>query len=430
MITRYTLERMGKIWSDENRFGKWLQVEILACEALAEQGKVPAEDLKNIKTKAKFDLARIDEIERTVHHDVIAFVTSVQEFIGESGRFVHMGLTSSDVVDTALAALMQEAADILIADMDQLIEAVAVKAKEYKMTPMVGRSHGVHAEPITLGLKFLLMKEEMQRAKERLQRARSVISFGKVSGAVGTYAHLGPEVEEFVCRGMGLQPAPISTQVLQRDRHAEYMSMLALVGDSLQRWAQEIRSLQRTEVREVEEPFRKGQKGSSAMPHKRNPVICERICGLARVLVGYASTAHQNVALWHERDISHSSAERVIVPDGTMVLDYMLHKMTEVIKDLHVYPENMQKNLDLTRGLVFSQRVLMKMLEKGLSRNDAYKVIQDNAMACWRGEGALLELLLKDQRVGKCVPEKELKECFEADYYLRFVDDIFKKCNL
>jgi len=430
MITRYTLERMGKIWSDENRFGKWLEVEILACEALAEQGKVPAEDLKNIKTKAKFDLARIDEIERTVHHDVIAFVTSVQEFIGESGRFVHMGLTSSDVVDTALAALMQEAADILIADMDQLIEAVAVKAKEYKMTPMVGRSHGVHAEPITLGLKFLLMKEEMQRAKERLQRARSVISFGKVSGAVGTYAHLGPEVEEFVCRGMGLQPAPISTQVLQRDRHAEYMSMLALVGDSLQRWAQEIRSLQRTEVREVEEPFRKGQKGSSAMPHKRNPVICERICGLARVLVGYASTAHQNVALWHERDISHSSAERVIVPDGTMVLDYMLHKMTEVIKDLHVYPENMQKNLDLTRGLVFSQRVLMKMLEKGLSRNDAYKVIQDNAMACWRGEGALLELLLKDQRVGKCVPEKELKECFEADYYLRFVDDIFKKCNL
>lgn len=427
MIKRYTLEKMGNVWSDENRFRHWLKVEILACEALAKQGKIPAADLKNIKEKSNFDIARIDEIEKTVNHDVIAFVTSVQEHIGPSGRFVHMGLTSSDIVDTALSSLMKEAAGLLIEDIDKLIAVITDKAKEYKNTPMIGRTHGIHAEPITLGLKFLLMREEFKRAKERVLRAKEIISYGKVSGAVGTYAHLDRQVEEYVCQGLGLMPASVSTQVIQRDHHAEYMSMLALVGDSLQRWAQEIRNLQKTEVREVEEPFRKGQRGSSAMPHKRNPVICERICGLARLLVGYAETAHQNVALWHERDISHSSAERVIVPDATILLDYMLHKMINVMKDLHVYPENMKNNMNKTKGLIFSQRILMKLLEKGLSRDAAYLIIQDNAMKCWGGQGAFKELLLGDSRVTDKVTVKELEECFTIDYYLRHVDGIFKR---
>lgn len=430
MIERYTLPKMGNIWSDKNRFRIWLRVEILACEALAKLGKIPQKDLEVIKEKADFNIPRINEIETRVQHDVIAFVTCVQEYVGPSGRYIHMGLTSSDVVDTALSAMMREAVDILVDDVDTLTSAIAEKAKQYKYTPMIGRTHGVHAEPISLGLKFALMLEEFRRAKERLLRAREIIGYGKLSGAVGTYAHLEPSVEEYVCKKLGLKPAPISTQIIQRDRHAEYLSMLALVGDSLERWATEIRALQRTEIRELEEPFTKGQKGSSAMPHKRNPVICERICGLARLLRGYSLTAQENVALWHERDISHSSSERVIIPDATIALDYIFNKMIEVVKDLQVYSENMRKNIELTGGIIFSQRVLLALVDKGLSRDEAYKIVQDNAMKAWKGEDKFLELLLKDNRVKKYLSEKELKECFDMKYYLRHVDTIFKRLGL
>lgn len=430
MIERYTLPKMGSLWSDENRFRTWLKIEILACEALSKMGKIPVQDLKVIKEKANFNISRINEIEKEVQHDVIAFVSNVQEFVGPSGRFIHMGLTSNDVVDTALSYLMKEAVGILVDDVEGLLEVLAEKARKYKHTPMIGRTHGVHAEPITLGLKFALFLEEFRRAEQRLVRAEEIIGYGKLSGAVGTYAHLEPDVEEYVCNALGLKPAPISTQVIQRDRHAEYLSMLALVGNSLERWATEIRALQRTEIRELEEPFRKGQKGSSAMPHKRNPVICERICGLARLLRGYAFTSQENVSLWHERDISHSSAERVIIPDATIALDYMLNKMIEIMKDLHVYPENMQRNLDLTDGIIFSQRVLLALIEKGIPRDEAYKIVQDNAMKVWQGEGKFIDLLLKDERVKKNLSEKELKECFDIKYYLKHVDTIFGRVGL
>lgn len=430
MIERYTLPKMGGIWTDENRFKKYLQVEILVCEALAKQGKIPADALKDIKKRAGFDVKRIKEIEDILHHDLAAFVSCVQEFVGPSGRYIHMGLTSSDIVDTALCLMMKEAASILLEDIDKLIEAITEKAKKYKYTPAVGRTHGVHAEPTTLGWKFALMLEEFRRARERLERAQGVINYGKLSGAVGTYAHLAPGIEEYVCKGLGLKPAHISTQIIQRDRHAEFMSMLAIAGSSLERWAQEIRALQRTEVLELEEPFRKGQRGSSAMPHKRNPVVCERICGLARLLRGYAVTAGQNVALWHERDISHSSTERVIIPDGTVVLDYMLVKMTEIIKDLHVYPENMQKNLELTGGLIFSQRVLLALIDKGTSRDQAYKIVQDNAMKTWAGSGKFMDLLLKDKRLTDRLSKKEIKECFDIKYYLKHVDTVFERLGV
>lgn len=428
MIERYTLPKMGNLWSIENKFRTWLKIEILACEALAKMGRIPAQDLKIIKEKANFDISRINEIESETQHDVIAFVTNVQESVGPSGRFIHMGLTSNDVVDTALCYLMKEAGEILIEDVERLLEVVTEKARRFKHTPMIGRTHGVHAEPITLGLKFALMFEEFKRAKDRLLRAKEIISYGKLSGAVGTYAHLEPDVEEYVCNALGLKFAPISSQVIQRDRHAEYLSMLALVGNSIERWATEIRALQRTEIRELEEPFKKGQKGSSAMPHKRNPVICERLCGLARLLRGYALTAHENVTLWHERDISHSSAERVIIPDATIVLDYMLNKMIEVIMGLYIYPQNMQKNLDLTSGIIFSQRVLLTLIDKGMSRDEAYKIVQDNAMKVWDGKGNFLDLLLKDDRVK--LSEKELRDCFDIKYYLRYVDMIFERVGL
>lgn len=430
MIERYTLPKMGSIWSDENRFYTWLKVEVLACEAWAKLGKIPSKDLSTIKQKANFDIKRINEIEAKTHHDLIAFVTSVQEFVGPSGRFIHIGLTSSDVVDTALSAMMKDAVDILIDDVKQLIKIIADKAKQYKNTPMMGRTHGIHAEPITLGLKFALMLEEFQRAKTRLERAKDIISFGKISGAVGTYAHIDPSVEKYVCEKLGLTPAPVSTQIVQRDRHAEYITMLSLVGSSLERWATEIRGLQKTEIRELEEPFRKGQKGSSAMPHKRNPVICERICGLARLLRGYSLTAQENVALWHERDISHSSAERVIIPDAAITLDYMLVKMIEVIKDINVYPENMQRNIDLTGGIIFSQRVLLALVDKGISRDEAYKIVQDNAMRVWNGEGKFLELLKKDDKIKKNLTDKELKACFDIKFFTKSVDAIFKRIGL
>ena len=430
MIERYTLPKMRNIWTDKNRFNKWLHVEILACEALAEKGKIPLSALKDIKQRAVFNIKRINDIERVLHHDTAAFVSCVQESVGPNGRYIHRGLTSSDVVDTALSLMMKEATGILLGDIDKLLKEISKKAKKYKYTPMIGRTHGVHAEPTTLGCKFALMLEEFRRAKERLQRAREIISYGKLSGAVGTYAHLNPTIEEYVCKHLGLKPEPISTQVIQRDRHAEFISILALVGSSLERWAQEIRSLQRTEVRELEEPFRKGQRGSSAMPHKRNPVICERICGLARLLRGYAVTAAQNVALWHERDISHSSTERVIVPDATITLDYILNKMTEVIKDLNVYPENMKKNLELTNGLIFSQRVLLILIDKGITRDKAYKIVQDNAMKTWAGKGKFKELLLKDKRVTDNLKKKEIAGCFEIKYFFKHVNTIFNRLGL
>ncbi len=430
MIERYTLRKMGGIWSDENRFKTWLNVEVLACEAWEKLGKIPSKELSIIKSKANFDIKRINEIEAQTHHDLIAFVTTVQEFVGPSGRFIHVGLTSSDVVDTALSVMMKDAADILIEDVRELIKVVASQAKKYKNIPMMGRTHGIHAEPITLGLKFALMLEEFRRAEKRLLRAKEIISFGKISGAVGTFAHIDPFVEEYVCKKLGLIPAPISTQIIQRDRHAEYLSMIALVADSLERWATEIRGLQKTELREVEEPFRKGQKGSSAMPHKRNPVICERICGMARMIRGYSLTAHENVALWHERDISHSSAERVILPDATIALDYMLVKMIEVVKDLNVYPENMQRNIDLTGGIIFSQRVLLSLVNKGISRDEAYKIVQDNAMRVWNREGTFLDLLSNDNRVKKYLTDKELKDCFDIKFFLKKVDAIFKRVGL
>ena len=430
MIKRYTLPKMAKHWSQENKFNTWLRVELLACEAMAKLGKVPQKDLEAIKKKAKFSIKRIDEIEAVVHHDVIAFVTSVQENIGSSGRFVHMGLTSNDVVDTSLSLLMKEAIDVLLDDVSKLIKIIAKQAKKYKKMPMIGRTHGIHAEPVTLGWKFALMYEEFKRAEKRLKWAKEIISVGKLSGAVGTYAHLTPKVEKYVCDALGLKVAKDSTQVIPRDIHAEYLSMLALVGDSLERWATEIRALQKTETRELEEPFRKGQRGSSAMPHKRNPVVCERICGLARVIRGYQDTAHQNVALWHERDISHSSAERVIMPDATTVLDYILVKMAGVVKDIHVYPDKMKKDINLTKGLIFSQRVLLELIDKKLSRDEAYKIVQDSAMRVWKGDGTFLELLSKDKKVKKHLTEKELKNCFDVKYFLKNIDLIFKRVGL
>ena len=352
MISRYTRPEMGAIWKDENRFAIWLRIEVLACEAMNRLGEVPAADLKNIRARAKFNVREIDRIEAKTNHDVIAFLTNVAKYVGPSSRFIHKGLTSSDVLDTALAVQMVQAADILIAGVKAVRRAAAAKAKKYKYTPMIGRTHGVHAEPITFGLKMALMYDEFGRALNRLQAAREIVRVGQLSGAVGTHAHLDPFVEKYVCRKLGLKPATISTQILQRDRHAEYLAALALVGASVERWAQEFRHLQRTEVHEVEEFFGKGQKGSSAMPHKKNPIIGERLCGMARLLRGYAVAGLENVALWHERDISHSSAERVILPDATIALDYMLAKLDGLVSKLRVYPKQMQKNLDLTHGLI------------------------------------------------------------------------------
>jgi len=430
MIERYTLPKMGRIWTDENRFKNWLNVEILACEAMAKEGKVPLDALKDIKGKARFDIKRINELESILHHDLASFVSCVQESIGPNGRYIHMGLTSNDVVDTALCLMMKKSADILIEDIGDLITVVTEKAKKYKYTPMIARTHGVHAEPITLGWKFALMLEETKRSRERLQRARNIISYGKISGVVGTYAHNLPAVEEYVCKKLGLTPAPITTQIIQRDRHAEFMYIIALVGSSLERWAQEIRALQRTEIRELEEPFREGQRGSSAMPHKRNPVVSERICGLARLLRGYAVTASQNVALWHERDISHSSAERVIIPDAVIVLDYMFAKMTDIIKGMYIYPDRMKENIGLTNGLIFSQRVLLTLIEGGLSRDEAYKIVKDDAMKVWAGKGRFVDILTNDKRVISRLSAKQIGGCFDINYYLRNVNMVFNRLGI
>ena len=430
MISRYTRPEMGAIWKDENRFAIWLRIEVLACEAMNRLGEVPAADLKNIRARAKFNVREIDRIEAKTNHDVIAFLTNVAKYVGPSSRFIHKGLTSSDVLDTALAVQMVQAADILIAGVKAVRRAAAAKAKKYKYTPMIGRTHGVHAEPITFGLKMALMYDEFGRALNRLEAAREIVRVGQLSGAVGTHAHLDPFVEKYVCRKLGLKPATISTQILQRDRHAEYLAALALVGASVERWAQEFRHLQRTEVHEVEEFFGKGQKGSSAMPHKKNPIIGERLCGMARLLRGYAVTGLENVALWHERDISHSSAERVILPDATIALDYMLAKLDGLVSKLRVYPKQMQKNLDLTHGLIHSQQVLLALTEKGITREDAYKVVQESAMKCWETGTDLKTLVLADPRVMKKLKKTDLDAAFDLGRHFRDVDRTFRLLRL
>ncbi len=425
MIERYTRPEMGRIWSVENRYQKWLAVELAVCEVLGEDGAIPPEDLKEIREKARFDIHRIDEIEKETHHDVIAFLTSVAENVGPASRHIHEGLTSSDVLDTALALLLREASDLLIEDMERLLEVLKRQAYTWKDAVMMGRSHGIHAEPITFGLKFALWHAEMERNLDRLRRARETVRTGMISGAVGTYANIHPSVERRVCERLGLVPEPISNQVIQRDRHAEYFTTLALIGCSIEKIAVEIRHLQRTEVREAEEYFAAGQKGSSAMPHKRNPIASENLSGLARVLRGNALAAMENVPLWHERDISHSSVERIIAPDSTILLDYMLKRLTGVLDKLTVYPENMLRNLQLTGSLYFSQQVMLALTRKGLTREDAYRLVQRNAMNVWETGGQLNDVLKQDSQVMQYLSEQEVDAIFDLQYHLKHVDHIF-----
>ncbi|RJP61276.1 MAG: adenylosuccinate lyase [Ignavibacteriales bacterium] len=428
MIDRYTLPGMGKIWQDQFKLDTWLKIEILACEARADMGEIPAKDVEVIKQKASFDVKRVLEIEETTKHDVIAFLTNVAEYVGPEARHIHYGMTSSDILDTTLSYQMKEAGKLLLARLQSLMEALKKRALEHKYTVCIGRTHGIHAEPTTMGLKFANWFEETKRNITRLESAIATIGVGQISGAVGTFDHLSPKVEEYVCEKMGLKPAPVSTQIIQRDRHAEYMSALAVIGTTLEKIAVEIRHLQKTEVLEAEEYFSKGQKGSSAMPHKRNPITCERIAGLARLLRGNATAALENVALWHERDISHSSVERVIIPDSCIILDYMLDLSTRLIENLLVYPENMIDNLNLTRGLFFSQTVLLKLVDKGASREDAYKFVQTPAMEVWADKSKnLKDELLKSPEVTKLISTKELNEIFNYDKMLKNVDYIFSR---
>ncbi len=430
MIERYTLPRMGAIWQDAFKFQTMLAIELYALEAYARQKKVPLAAVNRIKKKAKFNIAKIRAIEEKTQHDIVAFVANVSQYIGRDAQYLHIGLTSSDLLDTTLGVQLQAAADILLDDLERLKGALARRARQCKDMVCIGRTHGIHAEPTTFGLKLALWFDETCRSIERLKEAQHAVAMGKISGAVGTYANVGPEVEAYICKKLGLRPAPISTQVIQRDVYAHYMTSLAVTAATLEQFATEIRHLQKTEVLEVEEPFGKGQKGSSAMPHKRNPVICERICGLARVIRGNALVALENVALWHERDISHSSAERIILPDSTMALDYMLHKMIQVIEGMTVYPENMLKNLVKTQGLLFSQRVLLSLMDKGLPRMKAYDLVQRAAMRTWREGIDFKTLLLQDKEVASLVSAAEMEKIFSLDYYLRNVDAIFKKVGL
>ncbi len=430
MIDRYTTPVMRDIWSDQHKYATWLKVEIAVCEVLAEQGSIPPEALDAIKTRAAFDVGRIDEIELTTRHDVIAFLTNVAEVVGPESRFIHMGMTSSDLLDTSLALLCVEAGGKILERMETFHQLLREKALEHKFTWQIGRSHGVHAEPITFGLKLALWSEEMGRNLTRWKAALDEIAAGKLSGAVGTFAHLSLDVEEQVCRRLGLKPATVSNQVVQRDRHAQYLSAMAIAGATLEKIALEIRHLQRTEVREVEEPFKKGQKGSSAMPHKRNPIVTEQICGLARLLRTNALAGLENVALWHERDISHSSVERVILPDSTTLLDYMLMKMTDLIGGMVVYPERMLDNLNLTGGLIFSQRVLLALVGKGLTREDAYALVQRHAMEVWEGGGDFGQRLKDDPEVTALLPPEEIEACFNYDNLRHSIDAIFKRIDM
>ena len=429
MIERYSRPQMKKVWADESKFDKWLHVEIAVCEAWAELGAIPKEAIPGIR-EARYDLGRIDEILKVTHHDMTAFLRSVAESLGDESRFIHLGLTSSDIIDTALSLQLVEAADLLARDIAELIEVLKERAVEHKNTIMMGRTHGVHAEPITFGLKLALWVEEMKRNAQRLAEARTAIAVGKISGAVGTYASVPPEVEKAVCAKLGLEAAPISSQIVQRDRHAQFMTTLAIIASSLEKFATEIRGLQRTEILEVEEPFEPGQTGSSAMPHKRNPELCERICGLARLVRGHALTSLENIALWHERDISHSSTERIILPDSCLVVDYVLYLFTYIVKGLEVYPEHMRENLEVTRGLIFSQRVLLALIEKGLGRDEAYEIVQRNSMKAWKERMGFLDLLEADPDVSKRLSKSELEGLFDYGYFLRHVDAVFQRLGL
>jgi len=427
MISRYTRHEMGRLWDIEAKYQKWLDVEIAVCEAWAELGEIPKDDLREIKKRAQFDVKRIDEIEKVVKHDVIAFLTSVAQSLGPEARFIHKGLTSSDILDTALALLMRDASDLIMKDIRELMDVLKKQAHKYKDTPVMGRSHGVHAEPMTFGLKFALWFEDMTRNLGRMKRAKEVISVGKLSGAVGTFSNIPPIIEEKVCKKLGLRPEPVATQVVQRDRHAEYLTTLALIAASVEKIATEIRHLQRSEVLEVEEPFMAGQKGSSAMPHKRNPVGCENLSGLARLVRTNALAAIENVALWHERDISHSSVERVIIPDSTILVDYMLDRLKGILDGLHVYPKRMKENMGRSYGLFTSQRVMLALLDKGLDREQAYSIVQADAMKSWKEGTEFKKILLKDKEVKKYLTAQEISEIFDLGYYLKHVDYIFRR---
>jgi len=427
MIPRYTRPEMGAIWSDQRRYEAWLEVELAATDALADAGVVPAEDARALREKGAFDIARIEEIEQTTQHDVIAFTTAVAEKVGPSARWLHFGLTSSDVLDTALALQMRAACDLILTDLDALLEAIERRAMEHRRTPMIGRTHGVHAEPMTFGVKLALWYAEVTRDRARVARARETVSVGKISGAVGMFAHLDPSIEADVCRRLGLQAAPVSSQVIQRDRHAELVTALAITAASLEKFALEIRGLQKTEIGEVEEPFGRGQKGSSAMPHKRNPIGCEQITGLARLIRANAMAALENVALWHERDISHSSVERVILPDSFIALDHMLRRFTRIVAGMVVYPERMRENLDRSRGVVFSGSVLLELARRGVSREQAYEWVQRNAMRSFHEREPFKALLLADPDVMKVLPREAIEEAFDLDAQMKHVDAIFER---
>jgi adenylosuccinate lyase len=430
LIERYTLPHMGAIWTNENKFQKWLEVEICVCEAQAEYGLIPGDAVEQIRRKAQFNIQRILEIEQEVKHDVIAFLTNVGEYIGEASRYIHLGMTSSDLLDTANTLLMREAGEIILNDLHQLRAALRTRAIEHKHTVCIGRSHGVHAEPTTFGLKLAMWYDEVGRHIERLTSAIEIISVGKISGAVGTFSHLDPNIEELVCKKLNLKPAPVSTQIIQRDRYAQYLTTLALIGSSLEKFATEIRNLQRTEILEVEEFFSMGQKGSSSMPHKRNPVTCEQISGLSRVVRANALASMENISLWHERDITHSSVERIIIPDNTILIDYMLNKFTAIINNLSVYPENMKNNLDKTGGLIFSQSVLLALIRKGMLREKAYRLVQQIAMEVWKTRKPFKELILQQNDIMDVLSPKEIEDCFDLKIHLRNVDKIFERVGL
>lgn len=430
MIPRYSRKEISDIWSDENRFKIWLDIEIYACEAQQKLGNIPASAVNTIKKKAKFKTEKILKIEEVVKHDVIAFLTNVAEYVGIDSRFIHMGMTSSDVVDTAFSVQLKQAGEIILKDLMEMKKILRLKALKYKYLPQIGRTHGIHAEPITLGLKFALWYDETNRNIDRMKRAIDVISVGQISGAVGTYEHLSPKVEAYVCKKLGLKTTKIATQILQRDRHAEFMNTLAIIASCIEKYSTEIRHLQKTEALELEEPFSKGQKGSSAMPHKKNPITAERLSGMARVFRGNAVAAMENIPLWHERDISHSSVERIIFPDSTVLMDYIIHKFNEIVKDLVVNKDQIERNLNLTHGLIFSQTVLLKLIDKKMKREDAYKIVQNVAMKCWKDKISFEMLLREDKEVSKYLTNKDFKEIFDYSKSKKNVDFIFKRVGL
>ena len=427
MIQRYSRDELAKIWSDENKFRIWLNVEILACEAQCKLGNLPAKSLSVIKNKAKFDTKRVLKIEETVKHDVIAFLTNVAEYVGIDSRFIHMGMTSSDVLDTALSVQLKQAGEIILKDLLKLNSVLKKKALKYKNLTMIGRTHGIHAEPVTLGLKFALWYDENNRNIKRMKDALEIVSVGQISGAVGTYEHISPKVEEYVCKKLGLKSTKISTQILQRDRHAQFLSTLAIIASCIDKYATEIRHLQKTEVLELEESFTKGQKGSSAMPHKKNPIVSEQLSGLARVIRGNSLAALENIPLWHERDISHSSVERIIMPDSTILLDYMINKFISLVDNITVYPQNIKKNLELTKGLIFSQTLLLKLIQKKMKREDAYKIVQSIAMKCWETKVEFRKLVEESKEAMKFLNNKDLQEVFDYKKSQKSIDFIFKR---